>query len=443
MPLRILIAEDEEISLRNVIETLADDGHEVAGVRSAQDALLRLDRDRFDLLVTDIKMPGMSGLELLEEVRRLHPGVEVVVVTGYGSISSAVEAMRKGALDYITKPFDLDDLSLRIARVEERRTLKRENIVLKTYFGANKKLTVIAEDPRMKDILATVESMKDSRFNVLMTGETGVGKSLVAKIIHLTSPRAARPFLAINCATLTEDLLASEIFGHERGAFTGALSAKQGLFEIADTGTLFLDEIAEMTPVLQAKLLKVLDEGEFYRVGGTKPLRVDIRFIAATNQNVAKLIAEGRFREDLYYRLNTMEIFIPPLRERRADIMPLAEFFLAKHLPKYNKKITGFSTEVAGIFMSHGFPGNIRELENIIERAILLEQSPLITAASLPHGITSLHVETFKPDKVMPIEEIVKNYAENVVRSLGGNKSRAAQLLGISRTSLWKILKKD
>jgi len=295
----------------------------------------------------------------------------------------------------------------------------------------------------MKQILETIEGIKDSDINMFLTGETGVGKSLIAKIIHFTCRRQDRPFLAINCATLTEDLLASELFGHERGAFTGAITKKQGLVEIADSGTLFLDEIAELSPNLQAKLLKVVEEGEFYRVGGTKPQKVDVRFIAATNQNVKNLIAEGKFREDLYYRINVMELFIQPLRERQDDIKPLSRYFLQKHLPKSTKKITAISDETMEILLHYSFPGNVRELENIIERAIILEKSPVITPESLPHGIRVMQIETFDPERIRTIDEMTREYAEKVTKMLGGNRSKAAELLGISRTSLWKILKED
>jgi DNA-binding NtrC family response regulator len=388
-------------------------------------------------------MPGLSGIELLEKVKEKYAATEVILVTGFGSIGAAVEAMRKGAYDYITKPFDLDELTLRVKKILEQRALRKENIALKTYFGMDKKVSIIARSGNMKRILETIEGIKENDVNMLLTGETGVGKSLIAKIIHFTSRRQERPFLAINCATLTEDLLASELFGHEKGAFTGAISAKQGLVEIADTGTLFLDEIAELSTSLQAKLLKVVEEGEFYRVGGTKPLKVDVRFIAATNQNVQNLIAEGKFREDLYYRINVMDIFIPPLRERQDDIRPLAKFFLQKHLPKANKKITGISEEAMETLMHYSFPGNVRELENIIERAIILEKGPVITLDSLPHGLRVLQIETFDPDRIKTIDELTREYAERVTKMLGGNRSKAAELLGISRTSLWKILKEE
>ncbi|OGW33447.1 MAG: hypothetical protein A2X59_02625, partial [Nitrospirae bacterium GWC2_42_7] len=334
MAFNILIAEDEEITLNNILETLQDEGYSVSAVKNGSEALAKLEKNYFDLLITDIKMPGLSGIELLEKVKEKYPETEIIIITGFGSIGSAVDAMKKGALDYIAKPFDLDELTMKVKKIMDQRVLKKEHRALKTYFGMDKKLTVIAKSEGMKKILNTIEGTKKSDFNILLTGETGVGKSLVAKIIHFTSKRQEKPFLTINCATLTEELLASELFGHEKGAFTGALTAKQGLVEIADTGTLFLDEIAELSPVLQAKLLKVVEEGEFYRVGGTKPLKVDVRFIAATNQNVKKLISNGKFREDLYYRINILEIFIPPLRERHDDIKPLSAFFLQKHLSK-------------------------------------------------------------------------------------------------------------
>ena len=349
--------------------------------------------------------------------------------------------MKKGAVDYITKPFDLDELLLKAGKIFKQRSLKKENIALRTFVGMDKKISIIARSEGMRRILETVDELKGSDVNILLTGETGVGKSLIAKAIHFTGKRQNMPFLSINCATFTEELLASELFGYEKGAFTGAVSTKQGLVEIADTGTLFLDEIAELPTTLQAKLLKVVEEGEFYRVGGTRPIKVDVRFIAATNQNVKRLISEGRFREDLYYRLNIMEIYISPLRERIDDIKPLSSFFLKKHLPKSSKKIAGLTDDAMHILMNYSFPGNARELENIIERAIILEKSGLITPESLPRAIRVLQIDTIDPDKVLTIDELVKEYVEKVVKMLGGNRSKAAEALGISRTSLWKILK--
>ncbi len=374
MAFKILIAEDEEITLKHLISTLKGEGYEVVGEKDGRAAYDRINSDHFDLLITDMKMPVMGGIELMEKVKELHPDIEVMIITGFGSVGDAVDAMKRGAYDYITKPFDLDELVIKVKKISEKKKLKKENTALKAFFGMNKKVSIIAKSESMKEILSLIEGIKDSECNILLSGETGVGKSLLAKIVHFTSKRQDMPFLSINCATLTEELLASELFGHERGAFTGAVRTKQGLVEIADTGTLFLDEIAEMSTSLQAKLLKVIEEGEFYRVGGTRPIKVDVRFIAATNQRVRNAIAEGRFREDLYYRLNVMEIFIPPLRDRKDDIEPLSEYFLKKHLVSAKGKVTGFNKESLAILKSYSFPGNVRELENIIERAVILEK---------------------------------------------------------------------
>ncbi len=443
MTFKILIAEDEEITLKQLLSILQKEGCEVTGVKDGNHAFQEIESGHFDLLIADIKMPGLSGIEILERMKGKYPATEVIIITGFGSIGSAVEAMRKGACDYITKPFDLDELILKIKKIQEQKNLKRENLALKTFIGMDKKVSLIAKSKSMKKILNLIEGIKDSNCNVLLTGETGAGKNLLARIIHSTSKRQGMPFLSINCATLTEELLASELFGHERGAFTGAIKTKQGLVEIADTGTLFLDEIAEMSPNLQAKLLKVIEDGEFFRVGGTRPIKVDVRFVAATNQNVSSIISEGRFRRDLYYRLNIMEIFIPPLRERRDDIEPLSMYLLQKHLPRYNKKITGFTKEAMDILMGYSFPGNVREFENIIERAIILEKNSLITPETLPQTIKMFQIETVEPGRIKTIEDLNKEYAERVIEMLGGNKSKAAEALGISRTSLWRILKEE
>jgi two-component system response regulator HydG len=427
--------------LKHLVSALAQEGCQAVGVSNGLDAFSRIEAERFDLLIADIKMPGMTGMQLLDKVREKQMDLDVIIITGFGSIGSVVEAMRKGAYDYVTKPFDLDELLLKVGKIRDKRSLKKENTALKAYEGSDRKVSIIAKSASMNNILGVIEGMKDSDCNVLLTGETGVGKSLLAKIIHYTGRRQGMPFLSINCATLTEELLASELFGHEKGAFTGAVKMKQGLVEIADSGTLFLDEIAEMAPNLQAKLLKVIEEGEFYRVGGTRPVRVDVRFIAATNQNVKAVISEGRFREDLYYRLNIMEIFIPPLRERRDDITPLCAYFLAKHLASSRKNITDFTPEAMEVLKQYSYPGNVRELENIIERAIILEKSTRITPESLPQTIKMFQIDTIEPDRIKTIEELNKDYAEKVIDLLGGNKSKAAEALGISRTSLWRILK--
>jgi DNA-binding NtrC family response regulator len=384
MSSRILIAEDEEITLKHILSTLQKEGYDVTGVPDGREALKKIDNELFDILIADIKMPGLSGIELLEKVRERRLDTEVIIITGYGSISSAVDAIKKGARDYITKPFDLDELLLKVKKIHEEKILRKEIMALKISLGVDKKITSVAKSQSMKNILNVVESIKESNCNVLLTGESGVGKSMIAKMVHFTSKRREQPFLSINCATLTENLLASELFGYEKGAFTGAVKTKEGLLEIADTGTLFLEEITEMSTNLQAKLLNVIEGGEFFRAGGTRPIRVDVRFIAATDTNIHTFISDGRFIEDLYRHLNGTEIQVPPLRERREAIEPLSKYFLQKHLPKSGKKVTGFTREAIEILTRYSFPGNVRELENIVERAIILEKNSEITPDSLP-----------------------------------------------------------
>jgi DNA-binding NtrC family response regulator len=394
-------------------------------------------------MLTDIKMPGMTGIELLEKIKERSSDTDVIIITGFGSIGSAIEAMKKGAAEYVTKPFDLDELVLKVRKLSERKALVRENLALRTFLGIDRKVSIIARSPPMLRILGVIEEMRDSESNILLTGETGVGKSLLAKIVHYTSRRQERPFLAVNCATFTEELLASELFGHERGAFTGAVKTKQGLMEIADTGTLFLDEVAEMAPGLQAKLLKVIEEREFYRVGGTRPHRVDVRFVAATNEDPRAAVDSGKLRKDLYYRLNVVGISIPPLRERREDIEPLATYFLQKHLPKSHKRISGFAQDAMDVLQRYSYPGNVRELENAVERAVILERTARITSEVLPLDLKLAQVDSVVPGKLRTIEELNKEYAERIIELLGGNRTRAAEVLGISRTSLWRILKEE
>ncbi|MGW8273329.1 MAG: sigma-54 interaction domain-containing protein, partial [Thermodesulfovibrionales bacterium] len=331
---------------------------------------------------------------------------------------------------------------LKITKILQKKRLERENIALKVTLGTEREVPIIAQSRAMKRVLEVIKSISGSDCNVLITGESGVGKGLVARLIHYTGPRKSNPFLSVNCAVFTEELLASELFGHEKGAFTGAVSAKKGLLEIADGGTVFLDEIAEMAPALQAKLLKVIEEKEFFRVGGTRAILVDVRFIAATNQNIKTLIETGRFREDLYYRLNVMDIHIPPLRDRKNDIAPLARHFLQTYAGKENKDIRGLSKEAMDLLLSYSFPGNVRELENIIERAVILEKSSQVLPGSLPRGITLYEIEAIDPNRIRTIDEVSRDYAEKVLDLVEGNKSKAAEILGISRTSLWRILKK-
>ncbi|MBF0487049.1 MAG: sigma-54-dependent Fis family transcriptional regulator, partial [Nitrospirae bacterium] len=304
MKLKILVAEDEEITLNHIVYVLEKEGYETVTARDGEDALAKIEKGSFHVLISDIKMPKLNGIRLLEIIKEKYPEIEVIIITAYGSIESAVEAMRKGASDYITKPFELDELILKVSKLKEHKLMQRENTALKAALAINKKFSVTANSPGMKRIVALIESMKGSDCNLILTGESGVGKSLIARLIHYSGKRQDRPYLSINCATLTEELLSSELFGYEAGAFTGALKTKQGLVEIADSGTLFLDEIAELSPNLQAKLLLFIEEGEFFRVGGVKSIKVNVRIIAATNKNITNLLSTGKFREDLYYRLN-------------------------------------------------------------------------------------------------------------------------------------------
>ena len=442
MSLRILIAEDEQITLKHLVQTLEQEGHRVCGVRDGMAAWERIRKDPFDLVITDIKMPKLDGVSLLEKIKETWPRTEVIVVTGFGSIDSAVISIKKGAYDYITKPFNLDEIVLKVRRIHEKKRLEKENQALKLSLGHEKDLPpFIAKSRKMQEVVAIINGIRESDCNVLLTGESGVGKGLVARLIHATGGRSDKPFLALNCAVFTEELLASELFGHQRGAFTGAVSDKQGLLEVADGGTLFLDEIAEMPPALQAKLLNVIEDRQFLRVGGTRPIHVDVRFIAATNQNLSEAIQKKSFRSDLFYRLNVMEIHIPPLRERRADILPLAYHFLEKHARRSNKRVRGFSDKAVELLRSYSYPGNVRELENIVERALILEKGEVILPDSLPISMQLFQIETTSPERLKTIDELSKEYALKVLELVDGNKTRAAEVLGISRTSLWRILK--
>jgi two-component system, NtrC family, response regulator HydG len=438
---RILIAEDEDITRKHLLYALTKEGYEAVGARNGREALSLIESEHFDVLITDIKMPEMDGIELLERVKERHHGIEVLIITGFGSIDSAVDAMKKGAYEYITKPFNLDELILKVRNIHERSSLKKENLAMRAFLGMDKGVSIVARSESMRKIVGVVEDLKDSDCNVFLTGETGVGKGLLARIIHATSRRRNMPFLSLNCATLSEDLLVRELFGYEKGAFEGALKGKQGLVEIADSGTLFCDEITEMTPRLQATLRKLLEEGEFFREGGTSPVKANVRLIAATQREVRELISRGMFAQDLYSRLAAMEIFVPPLRERREDIEPLALFFLKKHLQGTNKVIPGFTEDAAQVLREYSFPGNVRELENIVERAVILEKGDLITSSSLPRSIKIFRIETFPPGRVQTISEITRDYAERVLELAEGDKLKAAELLGISEISLWKILK--
>ncbi len=441
MNFRIIVAEDEDITRKHLLHALTREGYEVVGTRNGREALDLIEREHFDVLITDVKMPEMDGIELLEKVKQKHRWIEVLIITGFGSIDSAVAAMKKGAFEYITKPFNLDELIHKVKNVSERAALRKENLAMKASLGMHKAVSIVARSESMRKIAEIIERMKDSDCHVLLRGERGVGKALLAKLIHFTSGRHTMPFISTNCATLSPELLSRELFGCEIDPHKGILKARQGLLEIADSGTLFLDEITETSADIQARLRRLLEDGAFFRDGGSAPVKVNVRLVGATQREMKTLISEGSFSGDLYFRLNAMEIFVPPLRERRDDIEPLAAYFLKKHLQETNKYISGFSAEAMDVLKQYSFPGNVRELENIVERAVLLEKEPLITPSSLPRSIKMFRIETFPPDRVQTIAEITRDYAERVLELTEGDKLKAAQLLGISELNLWRILK--
>jgi len=440
MAFKVLIAEDEEITVKHLTNALKAEGCLVTSTMNGLDALQKIEAGSFDLLIADIKMPGMTGIELLARVKEKSPETDVVIITGFGSIGSAVDAMKKGATEYITKPFDLDELTLKVNKIRDRKGLLRENIALKTYLGMEKKVSIIAKSKSMKDILETIEGIKDSESNIFLTGETGVGKSLLARIVHFTSKRQERPFLSINCATLTEELLASELFGHERGAFTGATALKRGLFEVARGGTCFLDEIGDMSPAVQSRLLRVLQEHEIKRVGGTEPIRVDVRVIAATNKHLETLVKAHTFRDDLFYRLSVVTITLPPLRERPDDIPLLAEFFLRKFSHEAEKRVERIAPEAMALLAGYSWPGNVREIEHIIERAVVLTQNPTLLPQDLPPELQA--APGGKPStnaQVLPLREVERRHLLFALERAKGNRKRAAEWLGVTRRTLYRM----
>jgi two-component system nitrogen regulation response regulator NtrX len=442
MAFKILIAEDEEITVKHLVKTLTAEGYAVASTLNGIDALAKLESGSFDILIADIKMPGLTGIELLEKIREKQIEVEVIIITGFGSIGSAVEAMKKGALEYVTKPFDLDELVLKVNKIRDQKILKKENIALKAYAGMDKKVSIIARSASMNNILSTIDGMKDSDCNVLLTGETGVGKSLLAKIIHFTSRRQGMPFLSINCATLTEELLASELFGHEKGAFTGATSARRGKFELADGGTLFLDEVGDLHAASQAKLLRVLQEGEFHRVGGEVSIRVSVRVISATNRELTDMVAQHIFREDLYYRLCVVPVRVPSLRERREDIRPLAEYFLAEFCARNNFRPKQIAHDVFETLENYGWPGNIRELRNAVERMAILTRGDLLEADAVPVEIRIARSAPARGGNLREAKESAER--EHILKALEESKwnvSSAARVLGMERTNLHKRIR--
>jgi two-component system NtrC family response regulator len=407
-----------------------------------------LKANTFDLLLLDYRMSGRNGLEILKEAKGLCPDVEAILITAYGAIETAVEAMKAGAADYLTKPIDLDELSLLIERIARHRTLIRENDVLRQELGAKGVSTdaIRFKSRRMAELVQLAGRIASSQATVLIQGETGTGKELMARLVHQLSPRVHRPLVVVNCAAIPETLLESELFGHEKGAFTGAMQRRIGRFEQADGGTLFLDEIGELTPPVQVKLLRFLQEREFQRVGGERTLKADVRIISATHQDLDARVKEGRFREDLFYRIHVVTLKVPPLRERREDIPILLDHFIEKYARENQKAIEGVSREARDQLMRYDYPGNVRELENIIERAVVISQDPMISTHDLPFQECLETEGSGEPDQSGNLHEAMENLERRMIREAleqaESNQSQAARLLGLSERMLRYKLKK-
>jgi len=442
---KLLIIDDERIALRNLEHVMKKEGYDVTSTQSGMNALKLLDEQQFDVVLTDLRMEKIDGMQILAKSRERHPDSEVIMITGFATLDSAVDAMRHGAFHYIAKPFKLDEVRQVVKEAIAKVLLKKENQNLREqlehYQG---KVKIITQDPTMERLLETARQIGPTDCNVLISGESGTGKELFARYTHYNSKRAEGPFFAINCGAFTEELLSNELFGHEKGAFTGALAMKKGLFEMASGGTLFLDEITEMPPSMQVKLLRVIQEKELLRVGGTEAVKVDVRFVAATNRNIQDAIKEGSFRQDLYFRLNVVSLRIPPLSERKDDIPLLSYYFLKKYAVLMKKSVSEISQDVIGLLMNYDFPGNVRELENIMERGVALATGKVIELAHLPEDLRELNIRTFrkKEGKMPSLDEQEEGYIKWVLNEVGGNKTIAAQILGIDRVSLWRKLKK-
>jgi len=440
--IHVLVVDDER-PIRFLMEKeLPRAGCLVTCAESGEDALERLRGQDFDVVLMDLKMPGIGGLEALRRIRESGTSAEVVMLTGYPDVTTAIEAMKLGAYDYLTKPFKLAEVEIVLRRAAERRQLTQENTALRRMVAqGGRPPFVLGRSRAMADVLGTVARIAGADANVLIEGESGTGKGLIAQTIHQQSPRAQGPFLAINCSGFQDQLLESELFGHEKGAFTGAVALKQGLFEVADRGTLFLDEVAEMTPAMQAKLLQVMDSREFRRVGGTRLHRADVRIVAATNKTMQREVEGGRFREDLYYRLNVVGILVPPLRERREDIPILSEHFLALFQASAGLRKT-LSPDALQSLVEYAWPGNVRELSNIIERLVILTPDPVIGPEALPPNIrTPRPAAPEAAPGPVSLAEIERLHITRVLQETGGKKMQAARLLGIDIKTLNKKIR--
>ncbi|MBI4767238.1 MAG: sigma-54-dependent Fis family transcriptional regulator [Deltaproteobacteria bacterium] len=432
----IMVVDDEETICEALMAWFIKDGYKVETALSGAEALALLEKKDFDIFLVDVKMPGMDGIELLSRIKEKQPEAVVIMMTAHGSIQTAVEAMKRGAGDYLCKPFDPDSLSLLMERVMNQKKLRKENIALKERLLEQQEealdVFIVHSDP-MRKIFSTVDEVAPSSAPILITGETGVGKDLVARAIHLRSQRSFGPFVAVNCGALSESLLESELFGHEKGAFTGAVKARRGCLEMADSGTLFLDEIGEISTKMQISLLRVLEEKRFLRLGGSNAVSSDFRLVTATHRDLPPLIKENQFREDFYYRINVITIHIPPLRERKEDIPVLSDHFLKRFVEETGKHLEGFTAKALEQLISYSWPGNVRELKNVIERAVVIARGRMIGAEEL---------KFLDPGKPYPdpmaitLEELEKSHIISTLASCDGNISRTAKKLGINRSTL-------
>ena len=450
---KILVADDEQ-SMREFLDImLKKEGYKVSLASNGEEVAKLVENDLFDLVLLDIRMPKLDGISALRKIKANAPETIVIMITAYASADTAIKAMKEGAYDYITKPFKVEEIKLIIKNALEKKNLQKENVLLKQavrdrfHFG-----NIIGQSPKMVVLYDLLEKVSPTKTNILVTGESGTGKELVAKAIHYNSPRKEKPFVTLNCGAIPESLIESELFGHMKGAFTDAIATKKGLFEVADEGTIFLDEVSELPLLMQVKLLRVLQDKEFKRVGGTEDIRVDVRIIAATNKELEEAVKEKRFRDDLFYRLNVIQIKLPPLRDRREDIQTLANHFLKKYSQELNKNILNISPEALQILLNYEYPGNVRELQNIIERAVALESSPDLTAHNLSSYLSEQPLLRKGPiDIEIPNEGIdLEKMVEDLERTLllkaldrtKGIKKKAAELLHINFRSMRYRLEK-
>lgn len=448
--IRIMVIDDEPLMRVTIRDALMAEGYKVVTAETGRKGLDLFRDSQTDILITDLKLPDMDGIQILKEVKTRNPEAHVIVITAYGSVDSAVTAMKEGASDYLTKPFSMDELLLIAKRLVKIKQLEEENLLLRKKVEERYGLEgLVGKSPQMLKIYDLIETVSQTDTTVLINGESGTGKELVANAIHLRSLRKNGPFIKVNCAALPETLLESELFGHEKGAFTGAIKQRKGRFEMADGGTLFLDEIGDISPAVQVKLLRVLQEKKFERVGGNETLSVDVRLICATQKDLKEEIRKGTFREDLYYRLNVVPINLPPLRERREDILLLADHFMDKFSKKMGKEIAGLSEDAKTLLLRYPFPGNIRELENMLERAIALIKGKIIQAEDLPDEVcgqpSSIQDVCKRIRGSKPLASATKlfekEYIQTVLEKTKGKKGQAADILGISRKTLWEKIK--